>query len=498
MIKITPYNETYVRVTGDDDGILMEMSDYFTFFVPGYRYHPKFKNKMWDGKIKLIGRSGLIYKGLVGELIKFFQANEYEFSIDITLKNHNDLSMDQVRAYIDSLDLHGRGNKIDVRDYQYEAVYQALHHDRSLLLSPTASGKSLIIYSIIRWHIEQDHKILVVVPTTMLANQLFTDFEDYSSANGFDVEDNMSVLYSGKERVFDKPVVISTWQSLASMMKSDPKNFAIVVNRTEVGVWDEAHSYKANIVLSVMEKFINTKYRVGTTGTIDDSKINGLVLQGLMGPVYKVISTKQLMDNGQIVQLDISCLMLMYPEHIRKEFRGMDYKEEINFLVGYEARNRFIARLATTVPGNTMVLFNFVERHGKVLDAMIREITDRPVYFIHGKVDVEAREEIRQLLNTHDNAIVVATSSLMSTGVNVVSLQNIIFATPSKSTIRVRQSIGRGLRLNKGKTVCRLFDISDDISWKSYKNTTLKHLEDRLTIYAKEQFQYSIKKLPIG
>lgn len=480
-----------------DDGILMEMSNYFTFYVPGYRYMPTFKNKLWDGKVRLLSSKGLIYKGLIDEIIKFFKSNQYEFSIDISLKNTNENTTEQIEQYIDSLDLHGRGEKLEVRDYQYEAVSYALQHNRSLLLSPTASGKSLIIYSIMRWHIEQNNKILIVVPTTMLANQLFTDFADYSSANGFDIEENASVLYSGKERVFEKPVVISTWQSLASMMKSDIKNFNIVVNRTDVAIFDEAHLYRAQVVLSVMEKFTQTKYRIGTTGTIDDTKINGLVLQGLMGPVYKVITTKQLMDNGQIVQLDIDCLMLQYPEHIRKAYKGMDYKEEISFLVGYEPRNKFLARLASTVPGNTMVLFNFVERHGKVLDELIRKITDRPVYFIHGQVDVDAREEIRQLLNTHDNAIVVATSSLMSTGVNVVSLQNIIFATPSKSTIRVRQSIGRGLRLNEGKTLCRLFDISDDLSWKSWKNITLKHLEDRITIYAKESFKYSIKKLPI-
>lgn len=250
MIKIVPHNETYVRVVGDDEGLLMDIREYFTFMVPGYRYAPKFKAGIWDGKIKLLGRSGLIYKGLIGELIKFFKSHDHEFIIDISLKNTTDLTMDHVITHVDSLDLHGRGNKLEVREYQYEAVYHALHNERSLLLSPTSSGKSLIIYSIIRWYIEQDLKILIVVPTTMLANQLFTDFEDYSSANGFDVEGNMSVLYSGKERVFDKHVVISTWQSLASMMKSDPKNFNIVVNRSEVGIWDECLDPSSMITLA--------------------------------------------------------------------------------------------------------------------------------------------------------------------------------------------------------------------------------------------------------
>jgi superfamily II DNA or RNA helicase len=257
------------------------------------------------------------------------------------------------------------------------------------------------------------------------------------------------------------------------------------------------HTQKSGIASSVMERFILTKYRIGTTGTIDDAKINALVLQGLMGPIYKVISTKELMDNGQVSQLDINCTVLQYPEHIRKAYKGMTYQEEIAFLVAYEPRNRFIAKLASVVKGNTLVLFNFVDRHGAIIEKMIREITDRKVYFIHGGVDVEERERIRNILSTETDAIVVANSALMSTGVNIPSIRNIIFAIPSKSTIRIRQSIGRGLRLNKGKEKCVLYDIADDLSWKSFKNTTQNHLEDRISIYEKESFSWTLRKLTI-
>lgn len=501
MIKIIPGNETYVKILCDDWGVEQELSDHFTFMAPGYRYMPAFKNKIWDGKIRLFdSRKKIIYKGLIQEIIKFAKNRKYELEIDVSLKNALDIpTYEQTKGFVDKLNLQGKGEKLDIRDYQYEAIHQAISNERALLLSPTASGKSLIIMSVIRWHILNKRNIMIVVPTTMLVEQLFSDFEDYSSANGWSVEDNCSVLYSGKERVFDKPVVISTWQSLASMMKSDPKNFAAIVERTDAGIWDEAHTYKANIVLSVMEKFINTKYRLGTTGTIDDAKINALTLTGLMGPIYKVITTKELMDNGQVVQLDIKCTLLQYPEHIRKAYKGMTYQEEVAFLVAHEGRNKFISRLASTVKGNTLVLFNFVDKHGAVLEKMIRDMTDRKVYFIHGGVDVDERERIRNVLSTETDAIVVANSALMSTGVNIPSIRNIIFAIPSKSTIRIRQSIGRGLRLDNknGKTSCTLFDISDDLSYKSFTNTSYKHLEARISIYEKEQFSWSLKKLNI-
>jgi superfamily II DNA or RNA helicase len=499
MIKVLPGNETHLKISCDDWGVEQELSDFFTFFAPGYRYMPSFKNKMWDGKIRLYDmRKKTLYKGLVNDVIKFAKNRKYELEIDESLKNTDDrITREIVEKFVKSLNLHSKGNPLDLREYQIDAVFQALHNKRQLLLSPTASGKSMIIMSIIRWHIQMGRNILIVVPTTMLVEQLFSDFKDYSSENGFDAEDNISTLYSGKERVFEKPVVISTWQSLASMLKSDPKNLQAVIDRSDVGIWDEAHTYKANVVLSVMEKFTKTPFRTGTTGTIDDSKINALVLSGLMGPIYKVITTKELMDAGQVVNLDIKCLTLVYPEHIKKAYKGISYQEEVAFLVANETRNNFIARLASTVKGNTLVLFNFVERHGAILEKLIREQTDRKVYFIHGKVDVTERERIRKILDSEDDSIVVANASLMSTGVNIPSIENVIFAIPSKSTIRIRQSIGRGLRLKKGKTKCTLYDIADDLSWKSWTNTTLNHLEDRIAIYEKEQFNWELKKIKI-
>jgi superfamily II DNA or RNA helicase len=434
---------------------------------------------------------------LLDEVLKFAKTRHHEIEIDQSLRNCNDYTFGQITEFVNLLKLQGRGNPIEVRKYQYEAIHKAISTNRSLLISPTSSGKSLIIYSIIRWHIQMGRKIMIVVPSTMLVNQLFSDFEDYSTANSFTVEDNISVLYSGKERVFDKPVVISTWQSMAAMMKNDKNKFQELVGRTEVGVWDEAHTAKASVVLGVMEKFINTKFRIGTTGTIDDKKVNTLSLVGLLGPVYKVISTKELMDAGQVVNLKINCIVLKYPEHICKAYKGMDYTEEIKFLVGYENRNRFIAKLVTSIKGNTLVLQNFVEKHGAILVRYIEELTDRKVYFIHGGVDTEDRESIRKVLDTEKDVIIVATSSLMSTGVNIPSIENIVFAIPTKSSIRVRQSIGRGLRLKDGKTHCTLWDIADDLSYKKYTNTTMHHLEERIGIYSKEQFEYKITKLPI-
>jgi len=497
MIKIVPGNETFVRIVCDDWGIEAELADFFCFFAPGYKYMQKFKTGMFDGKIRLFNKQRkTIYKGLVDEIVKWAKNRDYPIEVDITLKNSTDITPEEVRRFVDSLDLRGKGQPLQIREYQYEAIHRAIKYNRQLLLSPTSSGKSLILYAYFRWQFAQGRQCTLIVPSTMLVEQMFSDFEDYSSANGFDVEESVGVLYSGKERVFTKPLIISTWQSCAAMVKNDRRAFDALRSRTECIGFDEAHTYKADVVKSVMEEFVAAKYRIGTTGTIDDAKINALTLTGLMGPIYKVITTKQLMDNGQIVRLEINALVLQYAEEMRKAYKGMDYKEEVKFLVGYAPRNQFIAKLASSIKGNTLILFNYVA-HGKIISDEIAKVSDRTVHFIHGGVEVEERERIRILLDTSEDAIVVATSSLFSTGTNIPSLENVIFAIPSKSTIRIRQSIGRGLRLKSGKTLCRLFDIADDLSYKSYKNTTLNHLEERIAIYDKESFEWTMKKLPL-
>jgi superfamily II DNA or RNA helicase len=334
----------------------------------------------------------------------------------------------------------------------------------------------------------------------MLVEQLFTDFEDYSGINGWCAEDNIQTLYSGKEKVFSKSVMISTWQSLTAMMKNQPEQFRELTRNVDVAIFDEAHTYKAAAVLQTMEKFIDTEWRTGTTGTIDNNKINELSLVGLMGPLFRVISTKELMDAGQVTELKIKALMLKYPEHVRKAMKGMTYQQEVDFIIGSQQRNHFIAGLTKACAGNTLILFNFVERHGSVLYELVQqklEGSGRSIYFIHGGTDVDSREEIRHTVEKEKDAVIIATASLFSTGINIPSIQNIVFAVPSKSTIRIRQSIGRGLRLKQGKSQCNLYDIVDDLSYKSWNNTTLKHFQERVAVYDSEQFNWTLLNIDL-
>jgi len=217
-----------------------------------------------------------------------------------------------------------------------------------------------------------------------------------------------------------------------------------------------------------------------------------LVLEGLFGPVYKVTTTKQLMDTDRVAKLNITCLLLKYDEETRKKRKNNLYQEEMDFLVANSKRNRFIVNLAKSLKGNTLVLFQYVDKHGKVLYDMCKDIEDREVHIVHGDIKVDERESIRNKATKHSNMLVFASYGTFSTGVNMPSIENVIFASPSKSKIRNLQSIGRGLRLHEGKTHCDLYDISDDLSYKTWKNHTLNHFMERVKLYAEEQFKCKI------
>jgi superfamily II DNA or RNA helicase len=386
----------------------------------------------------------------------------------------------------------GRGKPIEIRDYQVEAVRSALNKERTLLLSPTASGKSFIIYTTMRKHLDNHRKCIIIVPTTSLVEQLYTDFQDYSSANGWDTSLHCQKLYSGFTKDFTKDVLITTWQSVYLQPKAWFKQFNVIFG-------DEAHQFKAKSLTTVMEKMDNIRYRIGTTGTLDNKKVHRLVLEGMFGPVHKVTTTKALMDSGRLSSLNITCVILKYSDEIRKAQKNMTYQDEMDFIVSNEARNKFIRNLAVKSEGNTLVLFQYVEKHGKVLyEAIKNKAHDkRKIFFVYGGTETSDRESIRHITEGESDAIIMASFGTFSTGINIPSIENVIFASPSKSKIRNLQSIGRGLRLKEGKTHCNLYDLADDLHWKSWKNHTLNHAAERYKTYAEEQFEIKLVEVDL-
>ena len=492
MITIEKINEVHLRIYCEP-GIAQELSEYFTFEVPGAKFTPAYKARIWDGKIRMYDlHRKTLYVGLLNYVLEFAQRNEYDVKFLNDVKNSTPITHKEVEDYAAWLNLHGRGQPIEIRDYQVDAIQKAITDERVMLLSPTASGKSLIIYTTMRHHLEEGRKCILIVPTTSLVEQMYADFKDYSSENGWRVDRHCQKLYSGFPKEFNADVLITTWQSIYKQPSSWFSQFDVIFG-------DEAHQFKAKSLSTVMEKMSTARYRIGTTGTLDNKKVHKLVLEGMFGPVYKVISTKELMEKGSVANLKIKCLVMKYDEITRKIRNKNAYQDEMDFIVTHDKRNKFIRNLAVSCEGNTLVLFQFVEKHGKPLYEMIqRKVAEgRKVFLIYGGTDVEVRESARALTEKETDAIIVASYGVFSTGINIPSIENVIFASPSKSKIRNLQSIGRGLRLKEGKTHCNLFDIADDLHWKSWKNHTLRHLQDRVQVYAEEKFSFKILEIDL-
>ena len=483
-LVITKKDEVFAKVACERH-IAMELSEFFTFFVPGYQFVPAYRNRIWDGKIRLFAlQSGQIYLGLIPYLKEFCAEREYTYELE---ELTDDYSVYLAEKFIKTLNLHSNGNAIEVREHQLNAYVHAMRNRRALLLSPTASGKSLIIYLIYRQLLDyQNLKGLVIVPTTSLVEQLYSDFADYSSHDKFDVESSVHRIYQGKEKHSDKSLIISTWQSLYQMDKEYFEQFDYIIG-------DEAHLFKAQSLTTIMTAANKTKYRIGLTGTLDGTKTHKLVLEGLFGPVEKVITTKELIDKKQLSDFTIKCLILKHSDEICAEMKNVTYAEEISYLITNEQRNKFIRNLTISLKTNTLVLYQMVEKHGKILFDMIKEKAgERKVFFVHGGTETETREEIRKIMEIENDAVVVASFGTFSTGINIRNLHNIIFASPSKSRVRNLQSIGRGLRQSEGKTIATLYDIADDLRHKKHMNFTLQHFVERVKIYNEEQFSFKI------
>lgn len=474
-IYVTNVNESFLRVDSDY-GTLCELSEYFTFYAPGYKHQPKYRAGVWDGKIRLFSLDTLyLPKGLLYRLRVFAKNNGY--LVDFESEDQSTITAKEVVEFIKSLNLP---DWLEIRDYQVLAILKAIKNKRILLLSPTSSGKSFIQYVLYRYY---NKKTLLLVPRISLLYQMESDFKSY----GFDGEFN--IIGDGHGTNCDKNLVISTWQSIKDM----PRQW---FSKFDVLICDEVHGAKSTSMKSIAEKCFNAKYKIGVTGTLDDEVLNQFNIEGSFGPTYVVTTNEKLMKEGHTAQLSIKPKILVYPQFVKDMFKGKftDYKAETNWLIDNDTRTKYITDLAISLPGNGLVFFN-ERKHGQKLYNILSDSTDRTLYYIDGTVKGEKREDIRKSIDAGHDSITISSYGTTSTGVSVRNINWIIFASSYKSKITVLQTIGRGLRKSERKTDIDLYDIVDDLSYKSKKNFTFMHFDKRLEYYVNEKFSVRVEKV---
>ena len=485
-LKISNKDQSYIKVDCEE-GVSWELRDAFSFRPPGFQFVPSYKNKLWDGYLRLYNPAGrTIYRGLAPQVIEWATKRGYTYEYEDE-QYDTDFSLEEANQFVEILN-----PKHAPREYQINSFVHAIRSKRRIVLSPTGSGKSLLLYLISMYLLRQGKRGLLIVPRSALVEQMFSDFQDYSTKNGKDMFKYCWRVYSGRDKDSEHPIIISTWQSLQRMPKEYFAKFDYVI-------CDEVHQAQAKALSDIVTKCTNAEYRVGVTGTLTGAKTHEWVLTGLFGQIYRATTSAELMEKKQLAELTIKCLLLKYSEEECSYMKNCSYQEEIEYIISNPARNKFICNLALSLEGNTLLLFNYVEKHGTVLYDMLnkRVKEGRKVFFIHGGTDVEDREEIRRILETETDAILVGSVGVLSTGTNIVALSNVIFASPSKSKVRNLQSIGRGLRVSDTKKSATLFDLADDFSWKKRENFTLKHFFERLKTYTEEKFRFKLYKIQI-
>jgi superfamily II DNA or RNA helicase len=473
-----------------EKGIKQELRDYFSFMVPGAQYMPMFKRRIWDGKIRLYDiLSSTLPRGLKTYLEKFSKDRSYTLNIKES-KNQLCITEEQLQEFYKTLNVSVKKQPIKMHPHQLQAIVHAINNQRCVVISPTGSGKSLIIYVLLRYLLsvlKPDRKILILVPTVGLVNQMESDFFDYSKADtSWSTKKYIHKISAGAEKDTNKQVIVSTWQSVYKL----PKQW---FDQFDVMFFDECHQAKAESINMIGQKMTKAWFRIGTTGTLDQAQAHRLSIEGILGPAIQFIQTKNLMNKGLLAKLGIDCIVLNYTEQEKELLKKQKYPDELKWIISNKRRNEFIKELALNTKGNTLILFNYVEDHGKPLTALLQAAgSNRKIYFISGKTEADAREYIRRVVDSEKDAILVASYGTTSAGINIVNLDNIIFASPTKSVIRLLQSIGRGLRVSDKKKTLKVFDIVDDLCYKTYKNHIFKHFEERVKIYKKEKFDYKI------
>ena len=481
VINIYSFDETYIQLGSNNPGILSELSDYFTFDVPNAKYDERVKKGWWDGKLHLYKRTNsTIYKGLLNHVIKFANDRKYKITLEKELTKEN--SIFDVENFIKSLNI----KDITPYDFQISTVKTIIENKRQLVLSPVNSGKSLIMYCILRWYLQNiDEKILILVPSVDLILQLLQEFKDYCP--DFDIESHVHKIYQGQEKNSKKRIYLSTWQSIFKQPKEYFQQFGAFIG-------DEAHEISAKSAKHVLESCTNAEYKVGLTGTVKDTETHRLVLEGLTGELLEVTTTKKLIEQGRSSAISIKCLILKYSEEIRKANIKFKYPDEQKFIVTHTERNRAIALLATGIKNeNVLILTQYIE-HIEILTKAL-EKSGKKIFIITGDTEKDQVIENKLSAELSNDIIILATFGKFQRGINIKNLQNLILATNTKSFIRLCQSIGRILRLDGKTNTCKLYDIVDDFGYKKQKNYLLEHFFERIKIYNDQGFPFVLKNI---
>lgn len=372
--------------------------------------------------------------------------------------------------------------KLTPRDYQHESLKAALKENCGVIVLPTSAGKTLVIGLLVKAFTDKhpNKKAIILVPNLQLVHQTYKDFvEDY----GID-EKQVSIWTGGKEFEHTK-IVIANYQ----IILSEKQNGAELLKTFDCCVVDECHKIASAEKITKLLKTLSFKYIFGFTGSLPKEQFDIWSINRVFGPIIYFKRSHELRNLKHISNVKVVALKLYYkniPIFTKASINNptAEYEEEANWLQTNEFRNSIIANLLANLETNTLILVDRIAHGTFLLDFLNNSefLKNKKIYFIQGSVDVEEREQIRNLMENQNNIVCIAISKIFSTGISIKNLHNVIFAAIGKARIKIIQSIGRSLRLHHTKQIATIFDIADNnLLYGS------KHFKERQELYISEK-----------
>lgn len=520
MIKFKFVNHSYGTIESDDIYAFKDLKEQFSFYVPNYRFMPRYKAGLWDGKIHLINSVTRQFPvGIIQRMIDFCSNSNYEIEVDPRLLPKKDPELKQkILKFISGMKYYSKKQEITPRDDQIKAIVRAIEQERCVNVCPTSFGKSLCIFVETLWYTRQSKKVLLIVPAINLVYQFVNDITDYCTDESGRIASyipDFQCIYTGQEKFIreDTELVITTWQSVYKLSSEWFNQFGAII-------LDEAHSAKANCLTSIFDKSTEVAIRTGWTGTLKKTTVPGIQVEALLGPIETITETATLMSEGVVADLTIQVVRFNYEEELVKELQRYfeekrrvtgkhTYNDEIAFLENYMPRNQTIISMAGLYKKTGLLLYKHI-KHGKDLYEIAHDkFPDRNIYRIDGTEVIrndtkyKTYEELKPLIEKEKDAILICSFGVFSTGISIKNINYIFFTVPTKSYVRTIQSIGRGLRVSDIKTKLHLVDIVDDLCGYTKKgkrhreNYAFKHFIERFDMYSDQKFKYQLNNIQI-
>ena len=482
-----------IELVVDDIELARLIIDKLSAFEPGYSHSTLYRTGVWDGKrnfyevVPIVSpKSWLFY-------ISLGFKKKIELLLNITIGNK---ILNNTSGPIAFLKKEIPNLPFTPYRHQIKLFMGMVNNHNHLGVSSVGSGKSLAIYLLIKYFLEQDKKIILLVPNIMLVNQIYQDFKDYGGDKIF-MDKIQQIGGEFKNKDIQKPVVISTWQSA---QKSNLTSFQVVLN-------DECHTAKADVLNDILQNN-NFENRLGITGSMPILEFDALILESNFGQPIRYITAREMIDQGLATELSIVAMYLNYPQIPKKLIKT--YQNEVKFMKEYKPRQVFVNKLLHKLKGVSVALYNHTEHGiqtwemytGVKLTTKIKNSfqlqKELGVFFITGKTKPALREQIRVYLNIIADALVIAQYVIMSTGINIPRLKNLVYLSSNKSFTATLQSIGRVLRIHKEKTSAVVYDLVDCMSGKRIdENYLQQHFWERNNYYQQEQFQVIEKEITL-